>query len=79
MTLIKTLGAASLYRKESFNHRTTPLIEWIVKVGGQTIRECNTRREALQWLEMYAAPDRRVNGYNVEFLGAQPARAGEDY
>jgi len=54
MTLIKTLGAAALYRKESFNHRTTPLIEWIVKVSDQTIRECNTRREALQWLEMYA-------------------------
>jgi hypothetical protein len=54
MTLIKTLGAASLYRKESFNHRTTPLIEWIVKVGDQTIRECTTRREALEWLTTYA-------------------------
>ena len=53
MTLIKTLGKATLYRKESFNHRTTPLIEWIVKVGEQTIRECNTRREALQWLDIY--------------------------
>jgi hypothetical protein len=51
--LIKTLGRAALYRKESYNHRTTPLIEWIVKVGDQTIRECNTRREALQWLDIY--------------------------
>lgn len=53
MTLIKTLGKAALYRKESYNHRTTPLIEWIVKVGEQTIRECTTRKEALQWLDIY--------------------------
>ena len=54
MQLIKTQGNACLYRKESYNHRTTPLIEWIVKVGEQTIRECSTRKEALQWLEIYS-------------------------
>lgn len=54
MQLIKTQGRAALYRKESHNHRTTPLVEWIVKVGDQIIRECNTRREALQWLNIYS-------------------------
>jgi len=79
MQLIKTLGAASLYRDEMYFGRTTPVIRWIVKTGDQIVAECGTRREAMQWLEMYATPDRRVNGYNVEFLGAQPVRAGEDY
>ena len=53
MTLIKTLGNASMYRKESYNHRTTSLVKWIVKVGEQTIRECTTRKEALEWLDIY--------------------------
>lgn len=53
MQRIKTLGKATLYRQESFNHRTTPLIEWIVKVGDRLIRSCATKREALQWLNTY--------------------------
>ena len=53
MQLIQTLGQASLYRKESFNHRTTPLVEWVVKVGAQIVRECRTRKEALVWLDIY--------------------------
>ena len=54
MQLIKTQGNACLYRKESYNHRTTPVVEWIVKVGDQIVRKCQTRREAIVWLEMYA-------------------------
>jgi len=53
MQHIQTLGKATLYRRESFNHRTTPLIEWIVKVGDQLIRSCATKREALEWLNIY--------------------------
>jgi len=49
-----TQGRAALYRKESYNHRTTPRIEWIVKVGDQIVRECSTRREALTWLNIYS-------------------------
>jgi hypothetical protein len=54
MQLIKTLGIASLYRKESYFGRSTASVEWIVKQGEQTIRICNTRREALQFLEIYS-------------------------
>jgi hypothetical protein len=54
MRLIENKGKATLYRKENYNHRTTPVIEWIVKVGEQIVRECNTRREALVWLNIYA-------------------------
>lgn len=53
MTLIATLGRASLYRKESYNHRTTALVEWIVRVGDTIVRECRTKREALTWLDIY--------------------------
>lgn len=49
-----TMGRAALYRKESYNHRTTPRVEWIVKVGDQIVRECRTRREALTWLNIYS-------------------------
>lgn len=55
MRLIESKGQATLYRKESYNHRTTPLIEWIVKVGEQIVRECNTQREAIVWLNIYAS------------------------
>jgi len=48
MQLITTLGRASLYRKESYNSRTTPLIEWVVRVG-----ECRTKRDAMTWLNIY--------------------------
>jgi len=51
--IIKTLGKANLYRRESFNGRTTAQVEWIVKVDDQIIRICPTRREALTWLEIY--------------------------
>jgi hypothetical protein len=53
MRLITTLGRAALYRKESYNHRTTPLIEWVVRVGDMTVRECRTKRDAMTWLDIY--------------------------
>ena len=54
-TLVITAGKAALYRKESFNGRTTAQIEWIVKLGDQVIRCCTTKREAMIWLDMYKA------------------------
>lgn len=53
LTFVTTQGKAQLYRKESYNHRTTAKVEWVVKVGEQIVRECNTKREALQWLTIY--------------------------
>ena len=53
MQLVTTLGRAALYRKETYNHRTTALVEWIVRVGDITIRECSTKREAMIWLNIY--------------------------
>jgi hypothetical protein len=53
LELKQTLGKAALYRRESYNHRTTPLVEWIVKVGERIVRECPTRKEALTWLNIY--------------------------
>ena len=53
MQLITTLGRASLYRKESYNSRTTPRIEWVVRVGDKTMRECRTKRDAMTWLNIY--------------------------
>ena len=53
MQLIDTLGHAALYRKESYNHRTTPLIKWVVRVGNLVVRECRTKREAKIWLAIY--------------------------
>jgi hypothetical protein len=47
------LGKVSLYRKESFNGRVTPIIEWIIKVDNQIIRYCKTKKEAIIWFNMY--------------------------
>jgi len=46
-------GKASLYRKESFNGRTTPIIEWIIKYDNQIIRYCKTKKEAIIWFNIY--------------------------
>lgn len=54
------LGRASVWRKESYNHGTTAKVEWVVKykqpdTGNIVIvRECKTRKEALQWANIYA-------------------------
>jgi hypothetical protein len=53
MTLVAKLGRAALYRKESYNHRTTALIEWVVRVGDMTVRVCRTKRDAITWLNIY--------------------------
>lgn len=52
-SLVTVNGKAALYRKESFNGRTTAQVEWIVKVGDQVVRYCTTKREAVTWLEIY--------------------------
>jgi hypothetical protein len=54
MTYVKTEGKASLYRKESFCGRSTPIVEWIVKVQDQIIRECSTKKDAIVWLSIYS-------------------------
>ena len=54
-TLIQTQGKASLYRKESFNGRSTALIEWIVMVGDSVMRHCRTKKDAIVWLNIYKA------------------------
>lgn len=41
-------------RKESYNHRTTPLIEWRVWFQGRIVRECKTRKEAQEWVRIYS-------------------------
>jgi len=52
----------NLYRVESFNHRTTPLITWQVWIESDTIkscvRECNTKREAITWVGIYNQPSK---------------------
>ena len=53
MKLIQTLGKATLYRKESYNHRTTAQVVWLVKFDDRIVRECTTKREALEWLNIY--------------------------
>ena len=53
LELKQTNGRASLYRKESYNGRTTAMVEWIVKVGDQVIRYCTTKKEAIIWLDLY--------------------------
>jgi hypothetical protein len=54
ITPVKTEGKATLYRKETYNGRTTPLIEWIVKVQDSIVRECSTKKDALIWLSIYS-------------------------
>lgn len=58
MSKVAQIGRASVWRKESFNHRTTAKVEWVVKFAraeGDTVivRECKTRKDALQWAEIY--------------------------
>ena len=52
--LIKTQNKAALYRDEMYLGRITPWVRWIVKVGDRIVAECDTRREALTWLAIYA-------------------------
>ncbi len=56
--LVATNGKARVYRKETFNHRTTAAVEWLVIYTQATGREviaqaCKTRKDALQWANIY--------------------------
>ena len=44
---------AYIKRYEITCGRSTPLVEWHVMLDGKLIRECRTKREALEWLEVY--------------------------
>lgn len=44
----------TIERKEFYNHRTTPLIEWRVWFQGRIVRECKTRKEAQEWVRIYS-------------------------
>lgn len=55
----------NLYRVESYNHRTTPLITWQVWIESDStrssilkscVRECDTKREAITWVSIYNQP-----------------------
>ncbi|CAB4151625.1 hypothetical protein UFOVP586_27 [uncultured Caudovirales phage] len=43
-----------IVRKESYNHRTTPLIEWIVYFNDFIVATCSTKKEAKIWAEIYS-------------------------
>jgi hypothetical protein len=45
----------TIERKESYNHRTTPLIEWRVWFNGFVVRECRTLKEAKEWVKIYSS------------------------
>ena len=51
--LIQMQGNASMYRKESFNGRSTALVEWVVMVGDRIMRHCTTKKDAIVWLNIY--------------------------
>lgn len=58
--LAKTVGKASVYRAESYNHNTTASVEWIVTIKWESgeeriVRSCKTRKEALEWAQIYCA------------------------
>lgn len=44
---------AYIKRLESYNGNTTPTVEWHVMLDGKLMRECSTKREALEWLPIY--------------------------
>lgn len=57
-TLVLTDGRARVYRIETYNHRTTAEVEWVVIYTQPTGREviartCKTRKEALQEAAIY--------------------------
>lgn len=54
----------SLYRVETYNHRTTPLVVWQVWIKSSEhtscVRECTTKREAIEWALIYNQPQKEV-------------------
>ena len=53
-TLKLTQGRVRLYREENYFGRTTPIVEWHVTLDDKTVRTCATRKEALEWVAIYA-------------------------
>ena len=49
------MNTPTIERKESYNHRTTPLIEWRVWFNGFVVRECRTLKEAKEWVKIYSS------------------------
>jgi hypothetical protein len=47
-----------LDRKQSYNHRTTSLVEWRVinKQTGFIVAVTKTKKDALEWLAVYNSP-----------------------
>jgi hypothetical protein len=43
-----------IVRKASYNHRVTPLIEWIVYFNDFIVATCSTKKEAQAWAEIYS-------------------------
>lgn len=56
MTLIKTIGNASLYRNKSYNDRAKPETTWWVKHSPTNLFVCAVKRkkDALEYLENYS-------------------------
>lgn len=59
MQLIMTLGKASLYRKETYCGRSTPIIRWVVQFvrpdgNIRDVADCSTRKDAMHWLDLYS-------------------------
>ena len=55
------IGKVRMYREEMYNHRTTPAVTWIVTYLDENnkewvVRECTTRRDALEWVDIYTKP-----------------------
>jgi hypothetical protein len=69
----------------AFSPDNPSFLEYHLECRGETVEVFPYREwaynKAMQKAEQYnaAAVDRRIDGYNPEFLGAKPARAGEDY
>lgn len=54
-------------RKEVFNHRTTPLVSWVVicKQSNLIVRETETKREAFVWVAILQKKE--ANRYEHSF------------
>jgi hypothetical protein len=47
--------------------------------AGEWVTSSNWRKDIVTRAAAIRANDPRINGCNVEFLGAQPAKCGQDY
>jgi hypothetical protein len=51
---IKGFIMVKIVRKESYNHRTTAQVEWVVYFNDFIIATCSTKKEAKLWAELYS-------------------------